>query len=97
MITAVLGNTAEIESIKVLLKKNKEYLLQQATALQEVLTSSTKADAIIFCEGSRSNKQNIEDLEKLRGNLTAMFYAPHAKSIIGSTDKNSNGFFITAP
>jgi GT2 family glycosyltransferase len=92
MVTAVLGNEREFESVKEILKSREEFLLQPIVTAEEAIS---KTQSIIFCEGSRSNKHNIQDLEKLPSNITAMFYTKQAHSIIGSHDKNSNGFFIT--
>jgi hypothetical protein len=91
---AVLGNAAEFEKVKDLWKGRAETVLKCITSFAEIKEHPGRFSAVIFCEDSYGEKKIIEDIQYLPSQITAMLYSEKANSIIGSRDKNSNGFFI---
>jgi N-acetylglucosaminyl-diphospho-decaprenol L-rhamnosyltransferase len=54
--------------------------------------SSIKADTILLCEGELSNKEIIDFIQQHPNEYQYLFYESGAMSIIGSNNKNTNGF-----
>ncbi len=51
-------------------------------------------DQLIFCEGELSYKEIIEKTEQLSMLVEFLFHSNGSSSIVGSNNKNGNGFFI---
>lgn len=54
--------------------------------------ASVKATTILLCEGILSNKQIIDLIQQQPNEYQYLFYESGATSIIGSSNKNTNGF-----
>ncbi len=53
-----------------------------------------KTDLLIFCEGTPGFKSIIETMESLATKANFLIHAENSGSIVGSSNKNSKGFFI---
>lgn len=60
----------------------------------ETIIKKNSLDQLIFCEGDLSFKAIIERTEQLSAKAEFLFHANGSESIVGSSNKNENGFFI---
>ena len=86
--TSIIGNESEKLMVQQLIKNSPDFLM-------DFEWGNNDAEAIIFCEGQQSNKSIIEMLQQMPKDCMALFYASCAGSIIGSSDQNTNGIFIS--
>lgn len=56
-----------------------------------------KIDQLIFCEGDQGFKTIIQQAETVPGKVQQLFHAAGSRSMVGSSDKNTRGQFISAP
>ena len=97
------GSEQQFEKINSMVKSNSFNISQKnifdGTASVEKLEINTLPGAFtnaqLFCEGILSNAFIIKQLMHLPKNQLALFYEDGASSIIGSNNKNKNGFFIS--
>lgn len=83
-----IGSKTQIELAQRLLHTQIESL--DPEKLKE--GSSIKANTILLCEGELSNKQIIDFIQQSPNKYQYLFYESGAMSIIGSNNKNTNGF-----
>lgn len=60
----------------------------------EKLINEFSIDQLVFCEGEMSNRFIFEKVKALAGKTNFLFHGNDTSSIVGSSDKNSNGIFI---
>jgi hypothetical protein len=61
----------------------------------EVLINKKSLDQLVFCEGPLSFKSIIEKMEQLAGKTVFLIHAKGSGSMVGSSNKNDKGIFIT--
>ncbi len=101
--TLIIGNTTEIYEVKKLLLINEKLvhtmnlndLIFSFKKLKKLITEHNISN-VIFCEADLSYRTMLETIQLEMGNISFSFFATSAKTIIGSNDKNKNGFVIAA-
>ncbi len=96
--TLIAGNTPAIENAAMILNNATQFENAGNSNEADLIKTITNSNinAVVFCENGFANKSIIRQLQQLPENCIAMFHAKNSKSIVGSNDKNTRGFFITA-
>ena len=64
--------------------------------VQEIVLKN-KIQQLVFCEGEQSFKTIIQQAENIAGKTGMLFHASGSRSIVGSSNKNRQGKFISKP
>lgn len=93
--TIIAGTTSEtMEAIAILNKSTgiKRNIKTTTPGIDIMdVCYSQRADEIVFCAGTLSYKEIIEQLQRLPKDVTARFFATGSSSIVGSSSKNKEG------
>ena len=97
------GNENQLDKINHLLNDTPHRVLQKKVFTNETIptqlileeSNDPAVNSILFCEAGISNSLIIESIQNLPKNTVALFYENTAESIIGSSNKNEPGVFIS--
>lgn len=87
-LAALIGNPTQ--TVKDILKQHNPSIRFEEIPVEQASTSSSNADAVVFCIGSLSYKEAIEIVSK-RGNYSFKWHGLNTFSIVSSDDKNKTG------
>lgn len=94
----IIGEAVQKETVEKILQSKADYIdpIHEKITAETILNKEEAAtiNTVVFCEGaSITNEQIIGIMEKLPNKFDWLFYENGAQSIIGSSNKNTNGFF----
>jgi N-acetylglucosaminyl-diphospho-decaprenol L-rhamnosyltransferase len=86
----LVGDSAALEKAKGLLPQNVSVIKITLEEIKNTIQQS-KTDCIIFCNDNITYKNSLEIIDALK-DISFGFFDTTANTIIGSSDKNTNGF-----
>ena len=92
----VVAATTQIGIVQNLLNGQSQIVIltDEGVSAEEILQTASKknCNTILLCEGQISNKFIIDLVQSQPGKYKYLFYENGAQSIVGSSNKNTNGF-----
>jgi GT2 family glycosyltransferase len=92
----VVAAATQISIIQKLLNRPSQMVIltDEKVSTEEILQTASEKNcsAILFCEGKINNKFIIDFVQAQPGKYQYLFYENGAQSIVGSSNKNTNGF-----